>query len=95
MLQPNRLEVLIKQSLAYQLHNCKYHNVHSSNFSLLEDHICSKRLIPTKCIGVINKHKDEVWQVKFSSSGKKIASMGKDNVVCLWSFLQISPSDPQ
>lgn len=41
-------------------------------------------MIPTKCIAVLNKHKDEVWQVKFSSSGKKMASIGKDNMVCIW-----------
>lgn len=45
-------------------------------------------MIPTKCIAVLTKHKDEVWSVKFSPSGKKLASMGKDNIIFLWSFMQ-------
>jgi hypothetical protein len=46
MLQPKRLENLMKQALAYQFFNCKYHNVSTfgpqTGFSLLEDHVCDK-----------------------------------------------------
>ena len=89
MLQPNRLEKLVKQSLAFQMHNCKFHNIFANQYSLLEDHICTKQMIPTKCIAVLSKHKDEVWCVKFSMSGKKLASIGKDNIIYLWSLQQI------
>lgn len=49
MLEPNRLEKLMKQALSYQVFNCKYHNLYQMNYSLLEDHSCQKVLIPTKC----------------------------------------------
>lgn len=46
MLQPRRLENLMKQALSYQFFNCKYHNVSTfgpqTGFSLLEDHFCDK-----------------------------------------------------
>jgi WD40 repeat protein len=34
----------------------------------------------------LQKHKDEVWIAKFSNNGKKLATVGKDNIVYLWSF---------
>lgn len=90
MLQPNRLENLMKQALAMQVHNCKYHNVYQSEYSLLEDHHCSKLMIPSKCIAVLKgRHKDEVWNVKFSPSGNRLASVGKDHFVYIWSFQKI------
>lgn len=45
-------------------------------------------MLPTKCIGVLTKHKDEVWCIQFSQSGKRMASMGKDNIVYLWTFIK-------
>jgi len=59
----------------------------SGDYSLLEDHNCARRVsIPSKCIGVLKKHKDEVWMVKFAPSGTRFASVGKDNVIFLWSL---------
>lgn len=43
-------------------------------------------MLPTKCIAVLTKHRDEVWSIQFSPSGKRMASMGKDNLVYLWIF---------
>lgn len=43
-------------------------------------------MLPTKCIAVLRKHKDEVWNVKFSSSGNKLASVSKDNIIYLWNM---------
>mmetsp|Transcript_7506 Transcript_7506/g.5701 ORF Transcript_7506/g.5701 Transcript_7506/m.5701 type:complete len:144 (+) Transcript_7506:669-1100(+) len=57
-----------------------------SQYSLLEDHRCSKMLLPSKAIAVLHKHKDEVWIVRFSNSGKKLATVSKDNLICLWSL---------
>jgi WD40 repeat protein len=50
-------------------------------------------MLPTKCIAVLKKHKDEVWTVQFSPSGKRLASQGKDNLVYLWSFTPLN--DPR
>jgi WD40 repeat protein len=35
---------------------------------------------------VLKKHRDEVWQVKFAPSGTRFASVGKDNVIFLWTL---------
>jgi WD40 repeat protein len=43
-------------------------------------------MLPTKCIAVLKRHKDEVWNIKFSQSGNKLASVGKDNMILLWSI---------
>lgn len=61
MMQPNRLQYLCKQAIAQQIQSCKYHNVYKTHFSLLEDHNCTKQMLPSKCIAVLRKHKDEVW----------------------------------
>jgi WD40 repeat protein len=48
-------------------------------------------MIPSKCIGVLKgRHKDEIWNVKFSPSGNRLASVGKDNMVYLWSLSKIN-----
>ena len=46
-------------------------------------------MIPSKCVGVLSKHKDEVWQVKFSPSGAKLATVGKDNILYLWTINKV------
>lgn len=90
MLPPRRLEHLVNQSILYQTSaaNCTFHNpALMGSFSLLEDHNCSKRVsMPTKCIGVLKKHADEVWLIKFAPSGQRFASIGKDNIILLWSL---------
>jgi len=43
-------------------------------------------MIPSHCLAVLSRHRDEVWLVKFSPSGLKIASIGKDCVLYLWSI---------
>lgn len=43
-------------------------------------------MIPTKCLAVLSKHKDEVWLVRFSPSGQRLATVGKDHLLCLWSL---------
>jgi WD40 repeat protein len=51
-------------------------------------------MIPSKCIGVLKgRHKDEVWIVKFSPSGNRLASVGKDNMVYLWSLSKINSTN--
>lgn len=47
-------------------------------------------MIPTKCIAVLKKHKDEVWNVKFSASGNRLASVGKDHLIYIWSISKIN-----
>lgn len=54
---------------------------------MLEDHRCEKRVsVPSRCIAVLKKHRDEVWMVKWAPSGNRFATVGKDNVIFLWSL---------
>lgn len=48
-------------------------------------------MIPTKCLAILQKHKDEVWQVKFSPGGTRFASIGKDNILYVWSITKPGP----
>lgn len=49
-------------------------------------------MIPTKCLAILQKHKDEVWQVKFSPNGTRFATIGKDNIIFLWSITKTGGS---
>jgi len=46
--------------------------------------VCQKVNLPTHCVAILNAHKDEVWLVKFSSSGNLVGSVGKDNLLVIW-----------
>ena len=40
--------------------------------------------IPTETHQILEQHTDEVWHVKFSHSGKLLASSSKDTTVIIW-----------
>lgn len=84
MLQPNRLEELLRQALCYQVQMCKYHNTYTQSYSLLSNHQCRQDALPTKCIATLPRHKDQVWLVRFSRKGDKFASLCKDGTICIW-----------
>ena len=88
MLQPDRLQRLLKDSLQYQMTVCRYHNMEERIFSFLEDHKCRKDIMPEHCISVLTKHKDEVWQGSFSPNGLYFASIGKDNHLIIYSIIK-------
>ena len=59
-------------------------------------------MLPTKCnnllpfitpqhieIASLTLHKDEVWLVKFSASGNRLATAGKDSVLMVWNLLSV------
>ena len=54
------------------------------SYSLLSNHQCRQDVIPTKCIATFSRHKDQVWIVKFSKTGEKLASLCKDGSICIW-----------
>ena len=50
MLESNKMEKIIKESILYQIGNCKYHHLLEPNYSLLKNHHCSYEEMPTKVI---------------------------------------------
>jgi len=88
MIEPNRLENLLSQALTYQMVACKYHSAAFDDiheFSLIEQHKCPCEETPTIC-GKSVKDKDEVWNLKFSPDGEKIASVCKKSSMSVWDF---------
>jgi len=43
-------------------------------------------LIPTNCVSVLRQCQDEVWDVKFSNTGRFLASLCKDRSIHIWSI---------
>lgn len=86
MIEPNRLENLVSQALSFQMIACKYHTnsqVNLEKISLIEQHECCCEETPGICSKTV-KDKDEIWIVKFSPNGEKIANVCKKNTISVW-----------
>ncbi|KAI1006438.1 hypothetical protein K3495_g1778 [Podosphaera aphanis] len=81
ILPEHRLAVLLQQVKETQISHCLYHNTLSSP-SLYQDHICERGQFPCRSVIELGMHRGEVWQVKFSNDGTRIASCGQDGT-CL------------
>lgn len=77
-LPSNRLEQLFDQALETQERRCLYHNEEKTE-RLLVDHVCDRNSFPTKAIHVFDNHQDEVWYMKFSHDGSRLASASRDS----------------
>ncbi|XP_004349429.2 WD repeat-containing protein, variant [Capsaspora owczarzaki ATCC 30864] len=85
MIPERRLETLVDQALEFQELTCAYHNFATeSRKTLLHDHSCDRNLIPRKTQQVLADHLDEVWFVKFSNDGTRLASASKDCLIIIW-----------
>eukprot|EP00053_Salpingoeca_punica_P012525 m.112197 g.112197 ORF g.112197 m.112197 type:complete len:593 (-) comp15970_c4_seq1:600-2378(-) len=84
MVPPRRLEVLLGQATSLQAKRCLYHNGMQKPCPLLEDHTCRKESLPRTTRAVLRGHADEVWLVRFSPSGKYLASSSKDRTAIIW-----------
>lgn len=92
MLPEHRLAVLLHQVKGHQISSCLYHNTASSP-SLYQDHNCDRNHFPVHQIRELDKHTGEVWHVKFSNDGTRLATCGKDGTCVIfevgtWEVLQ-------
>lgn len=83
MLPERRLAILLDQVKRNQISSCLYHNTAASP-SLYQDHKCDATNFPMQPILDLTKHGGQVWQVKFSNDGSRLASCGGDGVVVIY-----------
>jgi WD domain, G-beta repeat len=86
MIPQRRFSTLLHQARLYQRQRCVYHNLpmNSSSFSLYSDHRCNKSDFPRITTTILEVHKDEVWNIKWSHDGAFLASASKDKSAIIW-----------
>lgn len=94
MLPEHRLAVLMQRLRAYEAGSCFYHT--SAELpSLYSDHYCHKDNFPTEVLHELDLkvggHAGEVWQIKFSNDGTRLASCGQDKHVIIWDTTTFEP----
>ena len=83
MIRDHRLAELFDQVKHAQINNCLYHNT-SVPPSLYSDHMCSRDGFPLRTSYQIAEHTGEVWHVKFSPDGTKLASASQDKTAIIY-----------
>ncbi|KAK4204252.1 WD40-repeat-containing domain protein [Triangularia verruculosa] len=83
MLPERRLAVLLDNVKQNQIDKCLYHTTINPP-SLYSDHICERSQFPTEVMLELDKQQGEVWQIKFSPSGDRLATCGSAKGICLW-----------
>ncbi|KAG8070546.1 hypothetical protein GUJ93_ZPchr0006g45463 [Zizania palustris] len=83
MVPERRLENLVEQALTVQREACYFHNS-IDGLSLYTDHHCGKDQLPSRTLQVLRAHRDEVWFLQFSNSGKYLASASNDKSTIIW-----------
>jgi WD40 repeat protein len=83
MIPEHRLASLLQQVKQTQISNCLYHNT-SNSPSLYSDHTCDRNQFPSLTVELLSDHSDEVYCVKFSNDGTKMASASKDKSIIIW-----------
>lgn len=82
MLPEHRLAVLLHQVKDQQVNSCKWHTSATSP-SLYSDHTCDRELFPNQVL-VELEQPGEVWQIRFSHDGTRLAGCGSDDFVYIW-----------
>ncbi|CAL9242094.1 unnamed protein product [Arabidopsis halleri] len=81
-----RLEHLVETAVMDQIDTCLYHNSWDA-VSLYKDHCCGRDQIPSETVQILMAHKNEVWFVQFSNSGKYLATASSDCTAIIWKVL--------
>lgn len=84
LLQENRLENLLCQTIEQQKRLTMFPYTKQSRVSLLEDMVHCKDRVPRHILHRLEGHTDEVWFVQFSHGGEYLASASKDSTVIIW-----------
>jgi WD repeat-containing protein 26 len=91
MVPAHRLATLLQQAKDHQIYKCLFHLQFSDGpHSLLMDHGCDGSLFPSSTVKIL-MHKDEVWDIKFSHNGTRLASSSKDSCVIIWDTYVLRP----
>lgn len=90
MIPEHRLAYLLEEVKQGWISNCLYHNTAASP-SLYVDHTCDRNDFPMKPALELRNHKDEVWYLKYSHDGTKLASASKDNTVVIYDTTNYKP----
>lgn len=85
MLPEHRLAVLLQQVKYYQNSACLYHT-NPRGSSLYTDHYCEPTNFPSHLLRELDSSHNagEVWQIRFSNDGTKLASCGSGRHVIIW-----------
>lgn len=83
MLPEHRLATLLHQVKRNQISSCLYHNTAASP-SLYQDHSCDRNDFPTRPVLELARHEGDVWDVKFSHDGQRLASCGADGSLIIY-----------
>jgi WD40 repeat protein len=95
LLPPLRLQVLVQQALEAQKKQSFYPYCTPSQPNLLEDLKYCPEKVPHLVYATLQGHKDEVWFVSFSHSGRFLASLSKDRIVLIWRLDTLSEYSDQ
>ncbi|KAF2815690.1 WD40 repeat-like protein [Mytilinidion resinicola] len=83
MIPEHRLAILLDQLKDSWISNCLYHNT-ATPPSLYVDHTCERDDLPLKTVLELRHHTDEVWFLRFSHDGTKLATTSKDATVIIY-----------
>mgnify|MGYP002715146364 CR=1 FL=1 len=90
MLPSHRLITLLEQAMAFQRMQDPFYvtQLHASSPSLLRDHRADPHDFPRQNTHVLAHPAGEVWTLRFSPDGKRLASGDKEGRVIVWDVMK-------
>lgn len=83
MIPEHRLSTLLDEVKDSWINHCLYHNTTASP-SLYLDHNCERDDFPNKAVLELKDHTDEVWYLRYSNDGTKLATTSKDTTIFIY-----------